>query len=64
MTPCGLVHMYQRLEESAAFIVRVVKIILNCYENGDSKMLRNLVPYVPVLTASYPRILTLLSALP
>jgi hypothetical protein len=42
----------------------VVKVILSCYENGDSKMLRNLVTYVRVLTASYPRRLTFLSTLP
>jgi hypothetical protein len=58
MAPCGLVQMYQRLDEFVAFIFSVVKVILNCNENGDSKMLRNLVTYVRLLTASYPRRLT------
>ena len=64
MAPCGLVHMYQRLEESAAFIFRVFKVILNSYESGECTLLRNFVTYVPVFTASYPRRLTFLSKLP
>ena len=62
--PRGLVLMYQRSEELTALIFRAAKVIFNCYINGGRKLLLNLVTYVPILTASYPRRLTFLSTLP